>query len=333
LGYSNVVELGNIFDPIQWFDSAGISTNTGYGSDGGQWINLTPTAVASNAYGGGTSLRIGRPEFSRFAFTNLGGTSPVPNMGLSSVALLDIFSLSDSYDNGGRINLNTAPEQVLELAFQVLGAGAGEASQIAAAVIDWRDRDELEHIKGGAEKSYYAGLNPPYAPKDGPFDDISELLKVRGVTPALFWGGRSSAPPPPPGPRDRRQPISLVAVDGTGAGLADVFTAISANRVNVNTAPLPVLRVLLGGDENIALQVLQRRAGPDGVDGTEDDQPYRNAAEIPGATAGPLNSFSTQSGTFQIRVDARLGSARKRFVGVLRRGAGRDGQLMLFHPE
>jgi hypothetical protein len=28
-----------------------------------------------------------------------------------------------------------------------------------------------------------------------------------------------------------------------------------------------------------------------------------------------------------------LGSARKRFVGVLRRGAGRDGQLMLFHPE
>jgi hypothetical protein len=34
-------------------------------------------------------------------------------MGLSSVALLDIFSTSDSYDNGGRINLNTAPAPVL----------------------------------------------------------------------------------------------------------------------------------------------------------------------------------------------------------------------------
>lgn len=259
--------------------------------------------------------------------------NPFLGLDLSNVQIGEGQVSIEITDLERRINLNTAPEQVLELAFQVLGAGAGEASQIAAAVIDWRDRDELEHIKGGAEKSYYAGLNPPYAPKDGPFDDISELLKVRGVTPALFWGGRSSAPPPPPGPRDRRQPISLVAVDGTGAGLADVFTAISANRVNVNTAPLPVLRVLLGGDENIAQQVLQRRAGPDGIDGTEDDQPYRNAAEIPGATAGPLNSFSTQSATFQIRVDARLGSARKRFVGVLRRGAGRDGQLMLFHPE
>jgi hypothetical protein len=69
--------------------------------------------VSNNAYGGGTTLRIGRAEHPRFAFTNLGGTSPVPNMGLSSVALLDIFSTSDSYDNGGRINLNTAPAPVL----------------------------------------------------------------------------------------------------------------------------------------------------------------------------------------------------------------------------
>jgi hypothetical protein len=34
-------------------------------------------------------------------------------MGQSAAALLDIFSTSDSYDNGGRINLNTAPAPVL----------------------------------------------------------------------------------------------------------------------------------------------------------------------------------------------------------------------------
>jgi hypothetical protein len=34
-------------------------------------------------------------------------------MSLSSAALLDIFSLSQSYDNGGRINLNTASAPVL----------------------------------------------------------------------------------------------------------------------------------------------------------------------------------------------------------------------------
>jgi hypothetical protein len=120
LGYSNVVELGNIFDPIQWFDSAGKGASTGYGSDGGQWINLTPTAVASNPFGGGTTLRVGRAELGKFAFTNFAGsTLAIPNMGGSSAALLDLFCVSNGNANGGpfrtggKINLNTAPAPVL----------------------------------------------------------------------------------------------------------------------------------------------------------------------------------------------------------------------------
>jgi len=221
-----------------------------------------------------------------------------------------------------KINLNSVAEPILELALQVLGAGAGDAASITAAIADWRDPNDLEHIRGGAEKSYYSGLNPPYAPKDGNFDDVSELLKVRGVTPELFWGGRSRLAARA-GPKDRRQPISLVAPDGSGAGMVDVFTAISANRINVNTAPLPVLRILLGGDENLAQQIIQRRL----------DQPFRSAAEIPGGGLSANSLFSTQSAHFEIHIEARIGSARRRFVGILRRGAGRDGQVMLFHPE
>jgi len=103
---SNICELGGVFDPIQWSVSS-------LGSWQGKWTNLSTSGVSNNAYGGGTTLRIGRAEHPRFAFTNLGGTYPVPNMGLSSAALLDIFSVSDSYDNGGKINLNTAPAPVL----------------------------------------------------------------------------------------------------------------------------------------------------------------------------------------------------------------------------
>lgn len=230
-----------------------------------------------------------------------------------------------------RINLNTATEPLLELALQVIGAGAGDAALIASSIADWRDRDDLEHLKGGAEKAYYAGLTPPYVPKDGPFDDVSELLRVRGVYPSLYWGNRLNAPSPVA--RDRRQPITLIEADQTGAGLVDIFTSISANRVNVNTATLAVLRVLLGGDENLARQVLQRRAGPDGQDGTEDDQPFRSSAEIPSGGVSPASLFTTQSATFEVRVEARIGSARKAFVGIVRRGAGREGQIMLFHPE
>ena len=118
--YSSVLELGNIFDPIQWYDAAGTSTSSGYGSDGGQWTNLTPTAVASNAYGGGTSLRIGRAELTKFAWTNVSG-QPQPNMQASAAALLDLFcadtntdaALSGRFDDGDQININTAPPRVL----------------------------------------------------------------------------------------------------------------------------------------------------------------------------------------------------------------------------
>jgi len=108
---TNLCELGNIFDPMQWEDSSQLPTAAG--GMPGLWTNLSTAAIATNTAGGRISLCIGRPEFKRFAFTNLGGTYPVPNMALSSAALLDIFSLSDSCDTGGRINLNTAPAPVL----------------------------------------------------------------------------------------------------------------------------------------------------------------------------------------------------------------------------
>jgi hypothetical protein len=122
VGYTNVVELGNVFDPIQWFDSNGKGATTGYGSDGGQWTNLTfATATASNAFGGGTTLRVGRAEYGSFAFTNFGGNSTpsIPHMGASSAALLDLFCTTNGntsggpFRTGGKINLNTAPAPVL----------------------------------------------------------------------------------------------------------------------------------------------------------------------------------------------------------------------------
>jgi hypothetical protein len=105
---SNICELGGVFDPMQWGDPS-------LGVWQGKWTNLSTSGVSNNTYGGGTTLRIGRSEHSPFAFVKLKATDtyPVPNMGQSAVALLDIFSVSDAYDNGGKINLNTAPSPVL----------------------------------------------------------------------------------------------------------------------------------------------------------------------------------------------------------------------------
>jgi hypothetical protein len=109
-----VFELGNIFDPIQWADSTQLSS-----AAGGQralWTNLSAAATNDARFAGRTSLRIGRPEFTRFAFTNFGG-NPVPNLGMSAAAMLDLFRIgsadSNSFTGGGKINLNTAPAPVL----------------------------------------------------------------------------------------------------------------------------------------------------------------------------------------------------------------------------
>ena len=111
--FLTIWELGNVFDPMQWKPPASFTKNSKYA---GCSIDATWTNTGGELHGGGNTLRIGRPEHSRFAFTNLGGANglPIPNMGQSAAALLDIFrTTTNGIDDGGRININTAPGPVL----------------------------------------------------------------------------------------------------------------------------------------------------------------------------------------------------------------------------
>jgi hypothetical protein len=105
--YTNILELGNIFDPIQWTPPT-TSVIANYAN-----VDVTGTWTKNSLYGGGSTLRIGRPEHSRFAFTNLGGTYPTPNLGQSAAGLLDLFCTTNTYNWAGKININTAPAPVL----------------------------------------------------------------------------------------------------------------------------------------------------------------------------------------------------------------------------
>jgi hypothetical protein len=110
------MELGNIFDPIQWGDA----NNPFHPRDTAAWMGLSNSATPFSGACGRTSLRIGRPEHQRFAWTNVSGQAQ-PNMQASAVALLDIFcadtstdpNLSGRFDDGNQININTAPPRVL----------------------------------------------------------------------------------------------------------------------------------------------------------------------------------------------------------------------------
>lgn len=69
----------------------------------------------------------------------------------------------------------------------LLMALPGMTEPVADAILDYLDEDD-EAREYGAESAYYATLNPPYTPKNGPLDTVEELLRVRGVTPELLFG-------------------------------------------------------------------------------------------------------------------------------------------------
>jgi general secretion pathway protein K len=216
-----------------------------------------------------------------------------------------------------------------------------ESSVPVDSIMDWRDLDENPRLSG-AESDYYLGLDPPYACKNGPLDDLSELLLIKGITPELYWGGVGSnelnrvasvnrAPP---------QSGSLGFLNQTvfQGGLVDLFTTISSGSININTASAPVLQMIPGINESAAQQIVQMRAGPDGVEGNEDDMPFRNPNElpnVPGISPLSLNLLrqfcTTRSFTFEVTVTAQIGDYRRDFVALLRRNSARDVQVLFFH--
>ncbi len=93
-------------------------------------------------------------------------------------------------NESARLNLNTillADNTQPGTAQKILMSLPGMTESIADAILDWIDPDDQQR-DNGAERDYYASLDPPYVPRNGPIASIEELLLVRGVTPALLFG-------------------------------------------------------------------------------------------------------------------------------------------------
>jgi general secretion pathway protein K len=278
--------------------------------------------------------------------------NPFEGVSLKDVPLGDGTISIEIVDAERYLNINsiaTRNPQLLELILQLCGAGSSDSADVSSAIRDWIDPNDDSAMGGGAESDFYRMLNPPYVAKNGPIDDLSELLKIRGITPQLYWGPRSEGDASmssthlaahSAGPRMGASTFLGQSIAGS-VGLADVFSAVSSGQVNINTAPYPVLVMACGGDENIARNIMEQRAGMDGMDGTYDDTPARGPQDI-GRLQGvpvmpnqgtPLAVFSTVSSTFEVRVTARLGALSRRYIAVLRRTSLRDMPVLTFRRE
>lgn len=132
-------------------------------------------------------------------------------------------------DENGKININTASREILIEILAASGVGKGEVQDtIADSILDWIDKDELNRING-AETKYYQTLDPPYRSKNGPFDSLDELIRVRWVTEEILYG----SPPPDDNFGDRPRYL----------GLDKFLTVYNVLNINPNTASPAVLSV------------------------------------------------------------------------------------------
>lgn len=138
-------------------------------------------------------------------------------------------------DEGGKINLNVVDEGYLRQTFTNLKFDMEFSQLVVDTILDWKDSDSLVRLHG-AENDYYLALPIPYPAKDGFFYTPEELLLVRGITPALFYGRE-------------------------GPALRELFTVYSGggNSVNLLTASPLVLQAATGMDPQMIPELIQRR--------------------------------------------------------------------------
>lgn len=89
-------------------------------------------------------------------------------------------------DESGKVDINVADAEVLRSLMVAVGIDNQQATEISSAIIDWRDADDLLNLPGGAEDPQYASAERPYGAKDAPFQTISELQQVLGMSPELY---------------------------------------------------------------------------------------------------------------------------------------------------
>jgi general secretion pathway protein K len=85
----------------------------------------------------------------------------------------------DFRSEAGRIDLNSAPKEVLAGLFAGLGVKISDAEYYADRVIAWRSAQDPDRPNQEAEAYRTAGLS--YGPRQGPFAHVGELALVLGL--------------------------------------------------------------------------------------------------------------------------------------------------------
>ena len=155
----------------------------------------------------------------------------------------EITVTATAVDEAARIDLNSAPEPLLKGLLQNVGGLDAEAAQrVMEAILDWRDADDLRR-PNGAEAADYRAAGLKYVPSNASFENVGELRRVLGVTPALMAKiadnltvySRQPGINPATAPRE-----VLLALPNITLELVDTFIAARRDAL-ANRLPIPPL--------------------------------------------------------------------------------------------
>ncbi len=217
-------------------------------------------------------------------------------------------------DLQGRFNLNNLNPKIANVEgyrrqFRNLLRNLPEVDEplgLEDAIQDWIDDNQNPGSMNGAEDTEYLNLDPPYRAANRPFTVVSELLAVRGMTPEVYDKLRAL--------------VAALPVKSSGP--------VTATKINVNTAPIEVLRALSASpnEEKLAQFETRRR-----------DEPIRDAAGIQalisdGTWGADVNKeqLDFASRFFQIQGEIFVGSSRVALYSLIHR-PGNGFPVVLAH--
>lgn len=178
---------------------------------------------------------------------------------------------------------------------------SAEISEIIDSIKDWLDQDDT--VTGAdAESAYYQHLGRSYNAKNGPMESLEEMLLIKGITRALFYG------------KDDRPGISgFLTLNGSG-------------RININTAPKMVLRALASGiTEEMVDDMDDYRK--DSGNNLADPGWYQKVTGMSGITIDP-GLITTSSDTFSITSIGYLGNMKRSIATVVQRNKDKNIRIL-----
>ena len=313
---TKLAQNGDADEQLLWLGRSGVEY--------ARWILAQQASIMGEPYDSLNQIWAGGTGETNSALANISLNNYPVGDGTVSLKIIDLER---------KVNINTANGLELQQALTLMGVDADSISVVSDSIQDWIDSDDAPRI-AGAESDYYQSLTPPYNAKNAPIDDLSELLLIKGVTPEMYNGGSPTNQAPSPFHHKLGFGNSPDQPPDYPFGLKDLFTPVSSGKININTADTNVLQMIPGVDAAAAGLIVQQRAGPDGVDGTDDDIPFNNPGQLGalGITGQNLGRYCTvRSSTFEVHVTAQIGNYKREYIAILFRNSGTDIQVLSFH--